>query len=267
MRAVGQIALDMELVYVDMILRALDKMPNITTLGGLVDCNFYSNRGFNNPVWDFVDRHEFPSGKAMFKIKLKDVDKVPRHPPANQESSMKVEPLQPWMHLYEALEANETDDFIQALISNGGGMILVPGGVGKTVLVNELIASIRANCAERVVIPKIHPPYSQSPFGGRQSPCPSPPKTQTCKSVLADHRRGIRDPRVHVGRHCSLETRRCQICRCPRLCQKPLPHRRLLERGCGTAQHAGQRFYAWIGEWSPESTQNLPSLCRGRPAF
>ena len=148
MRGIGQIALDMEQVYVDKILRSLRRMPNVKTYGALVDCVFYTNWGFDNPVADFVDQHTFPSGKAMFKIKVEEAYKVPRHPLANQERSMKLEPLKPWRKLYEDSGVDHVEalrNFVQALRENKGGMILGPGGVGKTELIKNLVRSLKAD--------------------------------------------------------------------------------------------------------------------------
>ena len=141
MRGIGQIALDMELVYMDMMIRALKKMPNIRIVGGLVDGLFFVNRGFDNPVRDFVAAHKFPSGKHMFQIKVEEPYKVPRHPFSNQERTSKVEEVKPWTHLFE----HSGVDLVDAIIKNGGGMILGPGGVGKTVLINSIIEALRAN--------------------------------------------------------------------------------------------------------------------------
>jgi energy-coupling factor transporter ATP-binding protein EcfA2 len=148
MRGVGQIALDMEQVYVDKILRGLRQMPNVKTYGALVDCIFYTNLGFDNPVYDFVDKHTFPSGKTRFKIKHEEAYKVPRHPLANQERSMKLEQLKPWKKLYEDSNVDHVEalrNFVQALRENQGGMILGPGGVGKTELIKHLVRSLKAD--------------------------------------------------------------------------------------------------------------------------
>ena len=47
-------------------------------------------------------------------------------------------------------------DLVTAIRDNGGAMITGPGGVGKTVLVNNLIAAIKADCVARGIQPKIH---------------------------------------------------------------------------------------------------------------
>ena len=152
MRPIGQIALDMEHVLIDKAMRALRKMPNIVTYGAVVDCVFYSNKGFYDPVADFVESQRFPSGKPMFKVQDEPRFKVPSCPIRHEDRSVQFEPVQPWKHYFE----DSGVDFATLLRENGGGMILGAGGVGKTVLVNSLIANIKAEAASRGVVAKIH---------------------------------------------------------------------------------------------------------------
>ena len=143
MRPYGEIALQMEQVFVHQAMELMKKVPRAMTLGVHVDGLFVRlQRDESKDVYNqLMDAAVYPSGQKMFHEKFVPAKSFPTWRRRYEDRSFQMDLRSiTWRHLNES-DAGDQDPqefFVEQILANKGGLMNCLGGTGKTRVIQML---------------------------------------------------------------------------------------------------------------------------------